>query len=61
MTNNSSIFIQVIVVIIFLYSIIQILQFYGIGAETYGTYVLFYLLLFISTFILPTQYPTLFS
>lgn len=61
MKTDSSIFIKIIVVIIILYSIIQILQFYGIGAETYGTYVVFYVFLFISTFVLPTSYPAIFT
>jgi len=43
--------------IIFLYSIIQILNFYGIGEDTYGVYVLFYIFIIISLLILPNDYP----
>lgn len=38
---------------IFFYSIIQILKFYGIGEDTYGMYISFYIFLLISIFILP--------
>lgn len=43
--------------VILIYSIIQILQFYGVPPETYLTYIYFYLLLIISIFILPNNYP----
>ena len=42
--------------IILLYSITQIMKFYGIGTNVYGSYVSFYLFLYISTFILPKEY-----
>jgi hypothetical protein len=45
--------------IILLYSIIQILNFYGIGVSVYGTYISFYIFLLLSTFILPNEYPKL--
>ena len=45
--------------VILLYSIIQILNFYGVGINIYGTYVAFYIFLFLSTFILPQEYPQL--
>jgi hypothetical protein len=45
--------------VILLYSIVQILNFYGVGVNVYGTYVAFYIFLFVSTFILPKEYPKL--
>jgi hypothetical protein len=41
--------------IIFLYSLIQILKFYGIGEDVYGVYILFYIFILISILILPTK------
>jgi hypothetical protein len=43
--------------IIFLYSLTQILNFYGVGEDVYGTYVLFYIFIIISILILPNEYP----
>ena len=43
--------------IIFLYSLTQILKFYGVGEDVYGTYVLFYIFIIISILILPNEYP----
>jgi len=45
--------------IVFFYSLIQILKFYGIGEDIYGTYILFYIFLIISIIVLPNNYPTL--
>lgn len=45
--------------IIFLYIIVQILSFYGIGSESYGTYIGFYLFLLLSIVILPNSNKTL--
>ena len=44
--------------LIIIYSITQILNFYGIGPDVYGIYVLFYLFILLSWFILPNAYPT---
>jgi len=41
---------------IFIYCLIQILKFYGIGSETYGVYLMFYIFIIISMMILPTNY-----
>jgi hypothetical protein len=41
--------------IIFLYNLIQILKFYGIGEDVYGVYILFYIFILISILILPTK------
>ena len=45
--------------IILLYSITQIMQFYGVGMNVYGSYVSFYVFLYLSTLILPKEYPKL--
>lgn len=45
--------------LIFMYVIIQILTFYGVGSDAYGTYIGFYLFLLLSMLILPNAYPTL--
>lgn len=44
--------------VIFTYVITNLLEFYGIGADVYGSYVGFYLFLMISMFVLPRDYPT---
>lgn len=56
---NSNSITNIGISIILLYSITQILNFYGIGVNVYGTYVAFYIFLFLSTYILPTEYPSL--
>jgi len=43
--------------LILYYSLSKILNFYGIGQDVYGIYVLFYLLIMICIFILPSNYP----
>ena len=43
--------------LIFLYSLTQILKFYGIGEEVYGYYVIFYAFMLVSILILPNEYP----
>ena len=43
--------------IILFYCIIQILNFFGIGQEVYGAYILFYVFLIICILILPHDYP----
>jgi hypothetical protein len=45
--------------VIFFYSLIQILKFYGVTPEAYSIYVYFYLFLLITIFILPNDYPNL--
>jgi hypothetical protein len=44
---------------LFFYSIVQILNFYGVGFDVYGYYIIFYVFIIISIVILPNQYPTL--
>ena len=43
--------------IIFFYSLTQILKFYGIGEDVYGTYLLFYIFIILCILILPNDYP----
>ena len=45
--------------IIFLYSLIQILKFYGVSTEAYTIYIYFYLFILITIFVLPNDYPKL--
>ncbi len=41
------------------YSATQLLNFYGVSVETYGLYLVFYLFLIVSAFILPRNYSML--
>jgi hypothetical protein len=41
--------------IIFFYSITQILQFYGIGEDVYGVYILFYIFIIMCILVLPNE------
>lgn len=43
--------------IIFFYSLIQILKFYGVGEDIYGIYLLFYIFIILCILILPNDYP----
>jgi hypothetical protein len=43
--------------IIFLYSITQVLSFYGITEDVYGMYILFYVFILFCILVLPNQYP----
>jgi hypothetical protein len=43
--------------LILYYSLTKILNFYGIGQDVYGIYVLFYILIMICILILPSNYP----
>ena len=43
--------------IVFFYSLSQILNFYGVGQDVYGVYILFYIFIIISILILPNDYP----
>jgi hypothetical protein len=45
--------------VIFIYSLIQILKFYGVTSESYIMYMYFYIFIIISIFILPNDYPKL--
>jgi hypothetical protein len=39
------------------YGITKILEFYGLGINIYGSYLVFYIFILISAFILPHNYP----
>jgi hypothetical protein len=43
--------------IIMLYSLTQILNFYGIDQSTYGAYLLFYIFIIICILVLPNKEP----
>ena len=43
--------------LIIFYCISQILNFYGVGQDVYGVYILFYIFIIISILILPNDYP----
>jgi hypothetical protein len=45
--------------IIFFYSLIQILNFYGVTEDIYGVYILFYIFIIICILVLPNDYPKL--
>jgi hypothetical protein len=42
---------------VFTYVIVNLLEFYGIGSNVYGSYIGFYLFLLVSIFVLPRDYP----
>jgi len=41
--------------IVFFYSLTQILNFYGVGEDAYGVYVLFYIFIIMCILILPNE------
>jgi len=43
--------------VIFFYSITQVLNFYGVGQDVYGVYILFYIFLILCILILPNDNP----
>jgi hypothetical protein len=43
--------------LIFFFTIIKILNFYGIDSSSYGTYLLFYALIVLSIIVLPNSEP----
>lgn len=44
------------IIVLLIYGITRILEFYGIGVDKYGSYLAFYFFLFISAYIIPTKY-----
>lgn len=54
--NTGTIITGIGTIIILIYGITRILEFYGIGVDKYGSYLAFYFFLFISAYIIPTQY-----
>jgi hypothetical protein len=47
------------IMLLLIYGIMRILEYYGIGIDKYGSYLVFYMFLFISSYILPTTYPNI--
>ena len=47
--------------LLFFYSLTTILNFYGIDTSVYNIYILFYIFIIVSTFILPTTYTKMFQ
>jgi len=43
--------------VIFFYRLTQILNFYGLGEDVYGIYILFYIFIILCILILPNDYP----
>jgi hypothetical protein len=43
--------------VVFFYSLSQILIFYGVGEDTYGIYILFYIFIIICILVLPNDNP----
>ena len=55
--SASSIITGLGIAVILTYSIVKILDFYGINVNQFGTYLSFYVFILISLFVLPRQYP----
>jgi hypothetical protein len=43
--------------IVFFYALKQIFDFYGVGEDVYGIYILFYIFIILCILILPNDYP----
>ena len=43
--------------IILIYAVVKLMEIYGVQLNVYGSYLSFYIFLFISSFVLPLQYP----
>ena len=55
--SASSIITGLGIAVILTYSIVKILEFYGINVNQFGTYLSFYVFILITLFVLPRQYP----
>jgi hypothetical protein len=53
----TSFLLNMMFIVLFYYVATKIFTFYGVGTEVYGTYFTFYLFLYLTTMILPTEYP----
>ena len=53
--NGANVIIGIIIVYIFIYAIIQIMNFYGVPISAYAIYLTFFTFLVVSGFILPAQ------
>jgi hypothetical protein len=58
-SDKTTMFTNVMIVLIILYCITKILEFYGINSDTYGVYLTFYLFLYLASFALPTNYTNI--
>lgn len=47
------------ITVIFFYSMLQVLRFYGVNESAYAIYIIFYLFLVICAVTLPREYPTI--
>lgn len=45
------------ITILVIYSIIKILNFYGVGVDKYGSYLVFYIFLLVCFYIFNSEYP----
>ena len=58
-TMNASIITALGLGLLISYSVVQLLKFYGVGIESYGFYLAFYMFLLVSAFVLPQAYSSL--
>jgi hypothetical protein len=54
--NTGSVITRIGTMIILVYGLTRILEFYGVGIDKYGSYLAFYVFLFISSYIIPIKY-----
>ena len=54
--NTGSVITGIGTMIILVYGLTRILEFYGVGIDKYGSYLAFYVFLFISSYIIPIKY-----
>lgn len=54
--NIGSVITGIGTMIILVYGLTRILEFYGVGIDKYGSYMAFYIFLFISSYIIPIKY-----
>lgn len=59
MTQGAITFGAILFAYLFFYAMTQIMNFYNIDTSKFSDYFVFYLFLFISAFVLPTQIPEL--
>jgi hypothetical protein len=57
--NIGSVITGIGTMIILVYGLTRILEFYGVGIDKYGSYMAFYIFLFISSYIIPIKYKNL--
>ena len=55
--DAGKIIIAIIIAYIFIYAIIQVLNFYGVSVSTYAVYLTFFIFLLVTGFVLPSQPP----